>query len=89
MIELFDVLTIPTWAIAYLENNDLSGLTDNELEILQQWERDKIPAGAIFNWPDDSERGFYHYNDITLQGADCFQVPVYAPFPFQFKGGAK
>lgn len=84
MIELFDYLIIPVWAASYLENGDSSGLTEDESAILQQFQRDKLPAGAILDWSDLTS--FYHFNDVTFQGADCHEVTVYAPAPFRFGG---
>ena len=85
-IELFDRFIIPAWAIGFLEYGDQSGLTDEEVEILTRWQAAELPAGAVLDW--NSEVSFYHYNDITLQGADCHEVTIYAPAPFAFRGGA-
>lgn len=86
-IELFDNFIIPAWAIGFLEYNDSSGLTDDEIAILTRWQAAELPTGAVLDW--DSEVSFYHYNDITLQGADCHKVTIYAPAPFAFRGGAE
>ena len=31
---------IPAWAICYLVNGDLTGLTEEEIETVQKWEKD-------------------------------------------------
>lgn len=86
-IELFDRFIIPAWAIGFLEYGDLSGLTDNEVAILTRWQAAELPRGAILDWSEATS--FYHYNDVTLQGAECHEVTVYAPAPFAFRGGAE
>ena len=33
-------MEIPRWALCYLVNGDLTGLSDEEIKIVQDWERD-------------------------------------------------
>ena len=67
---------LPTYALSALINGDVSGLEDNEVETIEQFERRVIKRHGVGHWAQQDNAGyesyFAHYNDIdgTL-GNDC------------------
>lgn len=60
---------LPTWCLGYLINGDATGLDDDELQTLQDWEKDKgFCVGIREDYPE-----FRWRNDLTgAQGNDCY-----------------
>jgi len=66
--------TIPTWAICPIEYGDLSGLTADEVTILDEF-MDELPR-RILGIDYSEESWFSHRNDLQLLGGDVVTATV-------------
>lgn len=53
MPRLITTEQVPTWAIPYLEYGDPSGLTEEEVEEMDEWLHDNFPRGYVCEYHDD------------------------------------
>ena len=56
---------VPTWSLAYIFNSDNSGLTSNEINLIEE----KLSGFTCFSC--DSNTFFSHTNDIDNLGSEC------------------
>lgn len=47
MAQLITTEQVPTWAIGYLEYGDSTGLTDEEIEAIDEWLNEYFPRGFV------------------------------------------
>ena len=65
---------LPIYALPALINADVSGLEDQEIRAIDDFEQTVINRHGIGHWskPNDDEHYFAHYNDIDGSlGNDC------------------
>ena len=68
--------TIPTWALGYLINDDVEGLTDEEIESVNKL-IDKVYkefGNASFMLGNDDESVFSYSNDIDSSGTEVIKL---------------
>ena len=53
MPRLITTEQVPTWAVPYLEYGDPSGLTEEEVEEIDEWLHDNFPRGYVCEYHDD------------------------------------
>ncbi len=74
-IDMLD-FKIPDFLIVYLYYGDRSGLTDNEVAIIDQWYDDNF-TGLIGHIMPGDDLGFCHRHDLSKYGilaCDCTEV---------------
>ena len=83
------VYTVPTWALSYLFNGDLSGYTDEEESAVVQFEKEcneytkqQGASHCHFSTDEESQPYFAPCNDITgVTGGEVEQINLVLMFP--------
>ena len=66
MAQLITTEQVPTWAIGYLEYGDSTGLTDEEIEAIDEWLNEYFPRGFVCVYHHDASFTFH-----PLWGLPC------------------
>lgn len=76
--ETFKV-SFPEWALSYLVNNDPSGLNDDEIAMVDKFDKEYVEYARKINghvvYHDYSERYFDHHPEFGL-ACDCCDLEV-------------
>lgn len=72
------LFTLPTWALPALTDGDFSGLEDEEIEMIQAFEKSFLNDGyhSMF-YQSHAQKEFSHFPEFGLP-CDCLEVTVYA-----------
>jgi len=65
MIEFFNTEPIPSWAINYLFNGDLTGLDKEEIDAVTAWQED------MAEWAEDEYEGFSGFDYELADGENA------------------
>ena len=60
-----DTYQIPAYAIGYLANNDPSGLTDAEVELINGFVDSYFPNGYSVDWDSVDEQSEIYFNSVS------------------------
>lgn len=80
MFARFENYRLPEWALPYLINGDDSGLTDEEIQEVDQYIQSQLTRAGVnyfdVSLPEGSEPFFSHNNDIKNQGGTVYDCKV-------------
>jgi hypothetical protein len=74
---------IPTWTLPYLINDDPSGLSDEDQQMVDDWVASKLTVypALVATIPDDSDNHYFAaYNDMSRLGDDVINVTFITQF---------
>lgn len=74
-IELIDTIDLPTWAACYIFNGDASGLSDEEIALIDGWESSYDVSTLTYELVE-AEPSFTYYPEFGLP-CDCIECEVY------------
>lgn len=74
-IEHIDTIDLPTWAAAYIFNGDASGLSDNEIELVDTFEA-QYDVSTITYELVEADPSFTYYPEFGLP-CDCIECEVW------------
>ena len=79
MVKYLSTEPIPEWALCYIFNGDMEGLTDEEIKMVNDFEESfHQPNGVIIDTPkDDQEPYFTHYLAFGL-ACNVYDLDVYS-----------
>ncbi len=66
---------LPDWSLSYFINGDMESYSDEELELMKNFEKDLSEKyELVSSLQIEESAGFKHSNDISNLGADCSNV---------------
>ena len=83
--KLIDTYKIPDFYLNYIFNGETEGLTQNEIDLFDQWEESIIKAndydGLIIDCPDENNQPFFTWSpDIFNLGCQVYDLKVYGVY---------
>lgn len=74
MLEKLNTLEVPEWAVSAIEYGDFSGLTEDEIGLVQHFIKTEIADQA---WEWGSEVGFTRRNDLGGPACDVIELHIF------------
>ena len=81
LINKYEDINFPSWALCALVNGDTTGLTEEEVKQVDSFEQEclnvvKSEGGTHFGQDTTGESYFTHYPEFGL-ACDCYEMTIY------------
>lgn len=73
MLEKLHTLTVPEWAVCAIEYGDISGLTDDEIGLVERFVDAELTG---HDWEWGAETGFARENDLGGLACDVVEIHI-------------
>lgn len=81
LINKYENINFPAWALCALVNGDYTGLTDDEIkqfdDFQEDWQKVTREENGTHFWQETTEESYFtHYPEFGL-ACDCYNMTIY------------